>query len=92
MIHLRHTAVAAVVIESLIGTYSPQEQVELSRATGDGRGSGNLEQSTGLVMGYKETKKLNAYDFRQEFGTGVLVNLLEAASKVSFSLWQSFVP
>ncbi|CAM9153867.1 unnamed protein product [Pylaiella littoralis] len=45
--------------------------VEFSRTTGERSGKNNSEQPTGLAIEPKETKKLNAYDFRQELGTGV---------------------
>lgn len=54
----------AVAVQNLI--FPPREQVQLSSATSGGCGSGTAEQSTGHVIEDNETKKLNAYDFRQE--------------------------
>lgn len=54
----------AVAVTGLI--FPPCEQVQLSSATSDGCGSGTVVQSTENVIEDNETKKLNAYDFRQE--------------------------
>lgn len=55
-------------------TFPPCEQVQLSSATNDGCGSGTVAQATGTGQTIEDngTKKLNAYDFRQEAGGSFL--------------------
>lgn len=54
--------------------FTPFKQVQLSSPTSDGCGSGTVVQATGTGHAIEDngTKKLNAYDFRQEAGSGFL--------------------